>query len=988
MVVGAFLALSLVAGAAPVFDNPDLHFAAITAAPSGTYYRSVGLSPDGTKLIAQKSWNDGSSHTEIVLLEANGSSEVVISPGDSQQGDIYAYMTPFWSDDGSTVGFVEVHYTSANRVLAYDVTAGTTNVVYSPTTGDVCNPDFLGSSTDEIVFWQYGPVGGADLFIWDGATATNITNTPDYKEYEPVSNVDGSVILYWSGETTTEPINTTHILVNQSGTWAKDIGFTPIPDSYWPFWTGRADNLIGLTQYSTKDVEIYDANGTFVMDLTGPGYEGGAGQWNFFGFTGEGPLGEFVITSNALRGLLAGRDIVIAAPRSYLFVDATGGSDAYPGTWQAPFATIAKGILEVSSGGTVNVGSGTYEQLAEIAITDDLTLVGADRDTTIVTPDAGFTGSYLFRINDGTAVLTNLTLDGLGDLYGGVRFTAPGTGVVDGNLFKDIQQGQYLGIGLVVYADGVTVSNNDFSDMGRIGVWVGGQNALVTGNTYVGKGAVDGLDYGVEVGVGGSATISGNTITDCTAVASSDGSTSGAIMVTTYYGLGTAAAVELNVLQNNSAAILVGYDATDLSTVVAHYNSISGNAWGIDTTAPLVDATLNWWGDASGPSGEGAGSGDAVSANVIYSPWLGIDPDADPLTAGVQLVSPMLLIVADVDPAPTAGHLNVAIEAANVLLGHDTIRALPGTYNGDEPIMDGVTIVNGGGAAAGVLINGPMDIRAGDILLGGFRNGMTIDGPIGVAAGVDASTIHINWNNLYGVVTNGGNKALDATYNYWGADGVDTVGNVRFRPLLPEDVDTVIGYIDTYGLSVQQAIALSNQITRGLSGLGLSLVIDLMREFGFPIDQAAELVKEYGVALVLTALGRCGGDYDEFLVMLIGYGAPAGGGAALLGGGAGGSVGESGLPVFHVGETVPLVLPLVHPITGEPMDEAFVTYTVGRQLEDGSYEIVLVGAMTYDGDLGAFTFDLDTTGLVPGIYDIYLGSDDGRSQHLQIEIAP
>jgi PKD repeat protein len=36
----------------------------------------------------------------------------------------------------------------------------------------------------------------------------------------------------------------------------------------------------------------------------------------------------------------------------------------------------------------------------------------------------------------------------------------------------------------------------------------------------------------------------------------------------------------------------------------------------------MVDATGNWWGDASGPSGRGPGSGDAVSEDVDYEPWL------------------------------------------------------------------------------------------------------------------------------------------------------------------------------------------------------------------------------------------------------------------------------------------------------------------------------------------------------------------------------
>ncbi len=56
----------------------------------------------------------------------------------------------------------------------------------------------------------------------------------------------------------------------------------------------------------------------------------------------------------------------------------------------------------------------------------------------------------------------------------------------------------------------------------------------------------------------------------------------------------------------------------------AHYNNIVGNTeYGAlnDATANLLNATNNWWGDVSGPSGFGEGTGDKVSANVTYRPW-------------------------------------------------------------------------------------------------------------------------------------------------------------------------------------------------------------------------------------------------------------------------------------------------------------------------------------------------------------------------------
>jgi hypothetical protein len=71
---------------------------------------------------------------------------------------------------------------------------------------------------------------------------------------------------------------------------------------------------------------------------------------------------------------------------------------------------------------------------------------------------------------------------------------------------------------------------------------------------------------------------------------------------------------------DNNVGICV-YDDGDLT---ANCNNIAGNdVFGVyNAAAEEVDATINWWGDASGPSGAGPGSGDGVSANVTFNPWL------------------------------------------------------------------------------------------------------------------------------------------------------------------------------------------------------------------------------------------------------------------------------------------------------------------------------------------------------------------------------
>ena len=65
----------------------------------------------------------------------------------------------------------------------------------------------------------------------------------------------------------------------------------------------------------------------------------------------------------------------------------------------------------------------------------------------------------------------------------------------------------------------------------------------------------------------------------------------------------------------------------------SHINrcELVGNRWaGIEAaiaSGENLDGTNNWWGDPSGPGGLGPGSGDAVTANVDFDPWLTAPPE-------------------------------------------------------------------------------------------------------------------------------------------------------------------------------------------------------------------------------------------------------------------------------------------------------------------------------------------------------------------------
>jgi hypothetical protein len=299
-----------------------------------------------------------------------------------------------------------------------------------------------------------------------------------------------------------------------------------------------------------------------------------------------------------------------------------------------------------------------------------------------------------------------------------------------------------------------------------------------------------------------------------------------------------------------------------------------------------------------------------------------------------------------------------------------TVHVAAGTYPGSVTFSAGaMTLVSDSGAAA-TTIGGSLLLNSASVIIGRMGEGFTINGPITVGVGVDASTIHINWNDIYDVVSNGGGGWLDATYNFWGEDGPDTVGLVSVYPYLPVTTDTLIGYVDEYGYSVSDAIAFATLLVDGATISEAELILLLGSEFGLSTEEAAALIGDYGRAAVHRAASRAS-SLEELMLNLVGYVAsiPSGG----AGGGAGGDLGS-----YVVGSVVPLFLVLADPFTGDPVVDAMVTYSVARTL-DGMCAIERFGVMPYDAAAGGYAFALDTTGLTPGSHVVYLGTDDGRS---------
>ena len=303
------------------------------------------------------------------------------------------------------------------------------------------------------------------------------------------------------------------------------------------------------------------------------------------------------------------------------------------------YETLQEAIADAVADDTLYVRNGVHVENGQIVIDKNLTILGEDKLAAILKPNQGTgsgygtTSGWILVPAGVTFNLSNVTLDCSGQAVQ-MAIQSRGDSIIEDCVIQNVMKGTYDGRG-IVFLSGTNnaVRRCDISNTQRIGIHVRGAVepaapvAVIEDCTYTGKGDGDWLDYGVEFGGGGAGSVIRCTITDCTGVALSDGSTSAGILITDYYGTGTDATVASCDISNCTAGIYVGYADVDVSTATILYNDLGDNVdYGIYATAAVdVEAAYNWWGDASGPAP--IGSGIEASAVVITAPWLEEKPD-------------------------------------------------------------------------------------------------------------------------------------------------------------------------------------------------------------------------------------------------------------------------------------------------------------------------------------------------------------------------
>lgn len=232
-----------------------------------------------------------------------------------------------------------------------------------------------------------------------------------------------------------------------------------------------------------------------------------------------------------------------------------------------------------------------------------------------------------------SATIEGNTINGAGPTtiiaQNGIQFSSGATGSATDNTLTGFSYTPFsvVSTGFLLFdAANVVIDNNDINE-GQAGIYQYLGSATIKNNTIKSTSAGTGSAgfWGIIVSEG-TGDVSGNEIT-------SDGS-SGGVGLGVYDGANvTELLATKNLISNWQVGVEI--DGTNFNSVNINRNSITSNGDGMSNYDTfLVDGTCNWWGAADGPSGFGPGSGDTVSDNVTFLPWLLSDDLNGPCIGG------------------------------------------------------------------------------------------------------------------------------------------------------------------------------------------------------------------------------------------------------------------------------------------------------------------------------------------------------------------
>jgi len=521
------------------------------------------------------------------------------------------------------------------KVVSYNGTTwGTpTNLQGSPTIAGAINRLYVDSTGDMWCYYSNGWGVTPDVYYfhkYDDTTGWNAT--PDYSlsnaplptgvhDCDPLlTEYGGSYVFVWC------PWDNTN-------------------SRQWMYYRSAADmaTLVGLSTDQNKMLTNGGTgSGNWMVDMWPRALVDGSHTYLFYGSERSG-------TGGVTRG----------TGNIWMYdLDWTMGNDHFD---------YIQPAIDAATGTTINVAAGTYRE--NVTIDKALTLNGVQHGVAAVgrsgdesTIDGGTTNAVSISASD--VVLDGFTItianEDATDKKCGVCIANDTSGLsnvtVKNNIIKDISDGgtdttDNCTYGILVWGttngpSNINIQNNAIQNVEEYAITINdlSSNVTIDGNSITNMLAAQRTDghIGVAIGIGGSAPGPSNVdITDNTLNTglTGDGSTTDAGVGIGMEFAPTGVTITGNDITGNSEGIAV--KSTTSPTV--HFNNIYGNSiYGVHNYGTgSLDATNNWWGDDSGPEDTTGtnevppcttdpstekntdGTGDTVSDNVDYCPWLG-----------------------------------------------------------------------------------------------------------------------------------------------------------------------------------------------------------------------------------------------------------------------------------------------------------------------------------------------------------------------------
>jgi len=464
----------------------------------------------------------------------------------------------------------------------------------------------------------------------------------------------------------------------------------------------------------------------------------------------------FGVRSNSLPGFMQDMDAtnLVNGKKSYYLIDEKD--------MQVPGDAGFVGIVN-STGITVSNLSltGNWQGLL-LAYTSNSTI----ENITVTDNDYGI---YVYS-SDHNTIVNNDVSDNIcfSQFAGGISLYYSNHNTIMGNIASGNTEGIYLD-----HSCDNTIASNIVSDnFHGISLFYSSNNNAITSNNASGNSAGIRLYYSSNDNNITGNSIYANSANGIILHSSGHNSIANNSVSGNYWGIRMLSSSDGNTLTTNTISVnRIGIGLEDSSgNNSAHSNTIVDNEqYGIDASfnnGYTIDATYNWWGDASGPyhsTGNPGGKGDNVTDHVDFDPWL---------TAPVGEEEPEKRTEFYVDDdAPDGGNgseerpYNRIQDAINAAGAGATIYVSGGTYHENLDVDRTLTIRAISGSLEDAVVNASdgddhvFHVTADDVNISGFTvmnathwftGGIFLDN----AAGCNISGNDVSYN-YYGIYMEG-----------------------------------------------------------------------------------------------------------------------------------------------------------------------------------------------------------------------------------------